>query len=356
MNILEVNRNTLASLYEQFPDTFEGLSIQGEYLVLGNEACDISSFNIYDLIEGNNTFSANLDSLTAEDVFRIIRLHTISLESKDKNEERLNIMKVENPLLRNVTIIPRNDRTDKDEVFNIVDSTGKDHVFVNSYGIDFFEVYENVKRTKAQGRVTPEDLIEELNRLIKEIIEQKKENLREKLEQQVNEGPTKKDEKTEREDGLLHLIPSDEFYELLRNVEELEGQDKKDVDDYYAYLGDEMRYEEYLLPQVMDTLNEFRDYIIQLHVDMDEHYPISVNQRNAINKSVELEERAQRSKDNVVNTELDYESTVHKSNERSLKLERRFNNSSEGFISTFAILVCIVVVVIILTIITLAMV
>ena len=116
MNILEVNRNTLASLYEQFPDSFEGLSIQGEYLVLGNEACDISNFNIYDLIDGNNSFSANLDSLTAEDVFRIIRLHTISLESKDKNEEKLNIMKFENPLLRNVTIIPRNDRTGKEDV------------------------------------------------------------------------------------------------------------------------------------------------------------------------------------------------------------------------------------------------
>ena len=59
MNILEVNRGALANLYEQFPESFKGLRIQGQYLVYGQESCDISKFNIYDLINGSQNFSAN---------------------------------------------------------------------------------------------------------------------------------------------------------------------------------------------------------------------------------------------------------------------------------------------------------
>ena len=169
MNILEINRYALANLYEQFPDTFKDLRIQGEYLVFGNESCDISKFNIYDLIDGNTSFSANLDSLTAEDVFKIIRLHTLSLESKDKNNEKLEIIKRENPLLRNVTIIPRNERTGKEEIINIVDSSGRDNMFVNTYRIDFFDVYEAVKENVGSKDVAPEDLIREINRRIHRI-------------------------------------------------------------------------------------------------------------------------------------------------------------------------------------------
>jgi|GEM_PF-7074472 len=37
----------------------------------------------------------SIDHLTAEDIFKIIRLHSLSIQSKDKNEEKLNIIKRE---------------------------------------------------------------------------------------------------------------------------------------------------------------------------------------------------------------------------------------------------------------------
>ena len=46
MDILEINLNTLANLFEQFPESFSGLSINGNNLVCNGEMVDISDFNI----------------------------------------------------------------------------------------------------------------------------------------------------------------------------------------------------------------------------------------------------------------------------------------------------------------------
>ncbi len=442
MNILEVNRYALATLYEQFPDTFKGLRIQGEYLVLGKESCNISKFNIYDLINGNTSFSANLDSLTAEDVFKIIRLHCLSLESKDKNNEKLEIIKQENPLLKNVTIIPKNERTGKEEIINIVDSSGKDNMFVNTYRIDFFDVYETVKENIGAKEVTPEDLITEINRRIHRIDLngarnfEEKSNVSEDFENKINrvnepykgsnsvnvygneendvaiisdsrskddhevvtfdrdefgdtvveshkqdidskdtvqKGPreeviesnktTNEDKDSDKiinedkEEELIPLISSQEFYNLLSRSEKLSGKEKEDIDTYYAFLGDLMLYEEYLLPELMQVLNTFRSYVLDLNVKLDKaEEELTVNQKACANKAEELEEKAVKLRDNVVNDELDYESTVQKNNERTLKLERRYKDANAAFVSTFAIMVCIIIVVIILTIITLSLV
>ena len=442
MNILEVNRGALANLYEQFPESFKGLRIQGQYLVYGQESCDISKFNIYDLINGSQNFSANLDTLTAEDIFRIIRLHTLSLESKDKNEEKLNIIKQENPLLRNVTIIPRNERTGKEEIINIVDSAGRDNMFVNTYRIDFFDVYEAVKAKNGSGEVTPEELIAEINRRIHHVdlesnrdleersnasedYENKMRNVSEPYNSSnsinvygnedldvaiVSDSRSKDDhevitfdrnefgdtvienhkqdiqsqdtitrtnssttidteakaedveeenimQKDDIEDEIIPLISSEEFYQLLNSSEVLSAQQKQDVETYYAFLGDLMLYEEYLLPELMAVLNTFRSYILDLSVKAEEaEAALTHNQEDAMEKAVELEEKAVKLKDTVVNDELDYETTLQQANERTLKLERKYKNASEGFVSTFAIIVCILVVVIILTIITLSLV
>ena len=48
MNILEINLRTLSNLYEQFPESFKDLSMNGDYLVYNDEQVDISKFNIND--------------------------------------------------------------------------------------------------------------------------------------------------------------------------------------------------------------------------------------------------------------------------------------------------------------------
>jgi len=45
MEIIEINRNTLANLYEQYPESFKDLSLDGNSLVYNGESVDISKFN-----------------------------------------------------------------------------------------------------------------------------------------------------------------------------------------------------------------------------------------------------------------------------------------------------------------------
>ena len=75
MNIFEVNKNTLTSLYERFPNSFEGLSLKDHYLKYDNQLVDISTFNINDLLVENAVFASSLDALSAIDIFTIIKLH-----------------------------------------------------------------------------------------------------------------------------------------------------------------------------------------------------------------------------------------------------------------------------------------
>lgn len=171
MEILEVNRNTLANLYEQFPESFKDLNMSGKYLIYNGETVDISEFNINDLLGGDNAFSSSLDGLSSEDIFRIIRLHAVFLHSKKKdvlkkknnNEEKLEAIKEENPLMRSISIVKKVDGVITTEYFNIVDSNGEDHLFVNDRNVDIFRIYEGLKG-RSNGNVTPDELIEAINR------------------------------------------------------------------------------------------------------------------------------------------------------------------------------------------------
>ena len=315
-------------------------------------------------------------------------------------------------------------------------------MFVNTYRIDFFDVYEAVKAKNGSGEVTPEELIAEINRRIHHVdlesnrdleersnasedYENKMRNVSEPYNSSnsinvygnedldvaiVSDSRSKDDhevitfdrnefgdtvienhkqdiqsqdtitrtnssttidteakaedveeenimQKDDIEDEIIPLISSEEFYQLLNSSEVLSAQQKQDVETYYAFLGDLMLYEEYLLPELMAVLNTFRSYILDLSVKAEEaEAALTHNQEDAMEKAVELEEKAVKLKDTVVNDELDYETTLQQANERTLKLERKYKNASEGFVSTFAIIVCILVVVIILTIITLSLV
>ena len=159
------------------------------------------------------------------------------------------------------------------------------------------------------------------------------------------------------EEEIVNLISLDEFIRLVNSNQELSPNQQEDLRTYYAFLGDLMTYEEYLLPELMEVLNTFRAFILDLNVKLENgEEALTINQEDALRKSEELETKALQAHDKVVNNELDFEKTAERNYQRSLKLERKYQSSSEGFISTFAIISIIVIVVIIMTIITLALV
>lgn len=89
MEIIDINRGTLINLYEQFPESLKDLSMNGKYLIYLNEKVDISNFNINDLLSSNGVFFESLSVLSSEDIFKIIKLHAIRLNSciKEKQKE-----------------------------------------------------------------------------------------------------------------------------------------------------------------------------------------------------------------------------------------------------------------------------
>ena len=130
MDTLSVNANTLAVLYEQSPTSFDGITLEENMLKYNGEEVDISGFNINDLLADNNNFAASLGSLSPEDVFKIIRLHATLLgntntvtkgkeKDEDESQKKIETIKQENPLMKNISIVKKNDQGIKREYINI---------------------------------------------------------------------------------------------------------------------------------------------------------------------------------------------------------------------------------------------
>ena len=179
MNTLEVNANTLAVLYEQSPTSFNGITLDGNMLKYNGEEVDISGFNINDLLADNNNFASSLGSLSPEDVFKIIRLHATLLgntstitrgkaKEEDESQKKIETIKQENPLMRNISIVKKNDQGIKREYINIVDSTGKDHLFPNDRNVNVFDIYDLLKLQYGDS-VTPDQLIEAVYRKLYDV-------------------------------------------------------------------------------------------------------------------------------------------------------------------------------------------
>jgi hypothetical protein len=190
MNTLEVNANTLAVLYEQSPQSFEGITLDQNLLKYNGEEVDISSFNINDLLADNNNFASSLGNLAPEDVFKIIRLHATLLsgssitrgpakDGEDESQKKIETIKQENPLMRNISIVKKNDQGIKREYINIVDSTGKDHLFPNDRNVNVFDIYDLLKLQYGDS-VTPDQLIEAVYRKLYDVRLNTAENLMDK--------------------------------------------------------------------------------------------------------------------------------------------------------------------------------
>ena len=443
MNIIEVNKYTLANLYEEYPESFKDLRLDGNYLVYNGEKTDISRFNINDLLSGETNFAASLSVLSSEDIFKIIRLHALHLESLsnkkiDNNESKIEVIKKENPLMKNISIVTRNIDGYEDEYINIVGSTGEDHLFKNDRDINVFDIY-NILRVNNPGRdVTPDELISEINRKLYEVRMQESSTLLDSsatsedfdnkitrvadpykndkstrvygheendiaivrdlddstnhdvitfdqnefgdlivqnheqnvvgtdtsiksdttIEETSFESGTNEEENTEsevfekdEEEVVALLISSQEFYDLLNSNDELTEEQRKSIDLYYAYLGDLVLYEDYLLPELKQILNQFRSYVYELQygeVAEDSLKQINKKQQEAIDKSIAMEEKAA-----LTNQEELTEDKI-KDSVKKLELVKPVNNyENAGSVSVVQVLAFIIGVSIILTAITL---
>lgn len=438
MNILEVNRETLANLYEQYPENFKDLSLDGKDLVYNGERIDISNFNINDLLSDETMFLSSLSVLSSEDIFKIIRLHAITINStlnkdkdnKSESEKKIEVIKKENPLLQNISVVKRSNGVGTDEYINIVDEMGIDHLFRNDRQVDFLQVYESLKLRNGGKDITPRDFIEEMNHKLYDVslndsrdllgnsqtsedfankmrttsspynddnrirvlgnesddiavvandsnpeehqvvtyrenefgdmvVENHKQNVSGDMvvqgEQEVKETNTEvSDNKDEtqvyenKEDKIeAVLISTEEFYAILNAGNDLDNETRRNVDLYYSYLGDLILYEDYLLPELKQILNQFKQYVFNLEYG-DKEITINNLQQEAINKHMEMEEKKSLNTD-----ELSYEKKEDKVKKLLLTKPDDTRYENAGSISTLQVIALVVGIAIILTAVTL---
>mgnify|MGYP003294878788 CR=1 FL=1 len=259
-------------------------------------------------------------------------------------KNKIEIIKQENPLMKNISIATRRINGSLVEYINIVDSNGESHLFENDRNVNIFNIYEELKLRSAGRDITPDELIYEIDRRLYQIRMQKagsimdssntSEDFSNKIKR-VNE-PYKNDRTTDvfgneehdvaivsdlddptnhkvvtfdknefgdlvlesheqnvvgtdttlSRDGKVEnstseagmegtltegevfkkdkievaalLISTQEFYDLLNSPEELTEEQRKSVDLYYGYFGDLILYEDYLLPELKQILEEIR--------------------------------------------------------------------------------------------------
>ncbi len=445
MNIKEINKQTLFNLYEQFPESLTGLSLKGRFLRYQGEEVDIGEFDINELINSNTTFASSISVLSAEDIFKIIRLHALKIKSKppekkETNEEKVASLKEENPLMQQVSIVTRVNDGIEEEFFNIVDSTGQDHLFRNDRSVDILAIYEELKYQNPSHHITPDELIAAINRKLYEISldtarnisdnSQTTEEFANKMDivnepyqddkmhnvygneaqdiaviassdntshqvvtfnnnefgdlvvnnhtsnvaasndpvsssttdsitttnEQIShetssykispqEESTPQIKENQEEEKKSNLLTPEQFYNLVNSSEALTEQQRLDVNLYYAYIGDLIIYEDYLLPDLQDMLNGFRAFVYELEYGSQKDAPLNEKQEEAITKHYELEAKKNESLDNE---------TLDKINEDVKKLQYVKDNytNNQGSISTVIAILLIIVTTVILAITT----
>ena len=123
----------------------------------------------------SNNYIDKVKITNAEDIFKIIRLHALKMDSTlqnvqaQSNKEKMEILKVEDPLLKNISIISKNNNGYQSEYINLVDSSGRDHLFYNDRDVDLFDVYETLKNNNPGRDITPDELVSEMMRKLPEV-------------------------------------------------------------------------------------------------------------------------------------------------------------------------------------------
>ena len=179
--IVKKNMNTLHEMYMAHPDSMQGLTSDDNFLVFGDQRVDISRFDISTLFNPDNPFGDSLEELGPEHIFNIIKLHAEYVNTPDfvledsmfvpeqTDEERLEDIKKDNPLMEFVTIVDKPTEFGTRQYFNIVDSTGKDNLFYNDMNIDIFSLYDNLRLQNGGKDVTPEELIAAVRRKLYDV-------------------------------------------------------------------------------------------------------------------------------------------------------------------------------------------
>lgn len=159
---MNLNENTLKMLQEMNPQLMD-ITIKGNMLFYKDKSVDISNFSISELTSDESPLVNDISSLSSEDVFNIINIHALVIETKNKGlledkKENVSLPEEEKTQLIAQTFKKKDSLGNEKQYIHVVDSFGKDNVYVNDYHESFEEVETFVDKVKENNALNAAEL------------------------------------------------------------------------------------------------------------------------------------------------------------------------------------------------------
>lgn len=330
------------------------IDTDGKIMTYNRESVSIEHMDLFLFFESNALFyqSVNAIELNEYDIFSIIRVHALKEEDyvsntfnqdhlnqkEQTNQEQLEQIKNNNPVMKNVTIFYRNNQGILEEYFNVVDSNGVDHVFYNDKQIDFMHIYQELERNYG-GSFTLSLLIRELSKKLEDVplessidilnrsfdggvfrsqieIEEKKyrDIFTKKVLANEKHGITIISDtldftnhqvitydteikgnvvrnyhsgfldKEENQEVIVKLIPYSDFKNLLKRETEYTEKERNSVELYFNFFEDLIYYEDYLLLELTSLLQDYRLFCENLELQVSEENTLTIHEQEACDR------------------------------------------------------------------------
>ena len=170
---MKLNEYALKKLQEKNPNLMD-ISIKGNLLFYEEKTIDISNFSIGELMTDELPLINNINSLNSEDVFTIIELHALLINSKikmmnDSKRQQTTFQSNKSNQLFAQTFKKFDQLGREEQYIHVVDSFGKDNVYVNERHESFDDMDEFINNVCNTSTLSPEELCNFLEQKFRKI-------------------------------------------------------------------------------------------------------------------------------------------------------------------------------------------
>ncbi len=170
---MKLNEYALKKLQEKNPNLMD-ISIKGNLLFYEGKTIDISNFSIGELMTDELPLINNINSLNSEDVFTIIELHALLINSKikmmnDSKKQQATFQSNKSNQLFAQTFKKFDQLGREKQYIHVVDSFGKDNVYVNERHESFDDMDEFINNVCNTSTLSPEELCNFLEQKFRKI-------------------------------------------------------------------------------------------------------------------------------------------------------------------------------------------
>lgn len=170
---MNLNEYALKKLQEKNPNLMD-ISIKGNLLFYEGKMVNISNFSIGELMTDKLPLVNDISNLSSEDVFTIIELHALLINSKikmlnDRKQEQATFLSNKSNQLFAQTFKKFDQLGREKQYIHVVDSFGKDNVYVNERRESFDDIEVFINNVCNTSTLSPEELCNFLEQKFRKI-------------------------------------------------------------------------------------------------------------------------------------------------------------------------------------------